>query len=75
MPQKCVLSCSVVSDSVTPWTLPAPLSMEFPRQECWSELPFPPPGDPSDPGIKPAFLIVTPPRSTFSCIVKRVLYH
>ena len=27
--------------------------MEFSRQECWSELPFPPPGDLPDPGIEP----------------------
>ena len=27
--------------------------MGFPRQECWSELPFPFPGDLSDPGIEP----------------------
>ena len=32
-------SCSVVSDSVTPWIVShqAPLSMEFSRQEYWSE--------------------------------------
>ena len=30
----------------------APLSMRFPRQECWSGLPFPPPGNLSDPGIE-----------------------
>ena len=30
-----------------------PLSMEFPRQEYWSGLPFPSPGDLPDPGIKP----------------------
>ena len=30
----------------------APLSMEFSRQECWSGLPFPPPGDLRDPGIE-----------------------
>ena len=29
----------------------APLSMEFPRQEYWNGLPFPPPGDLPDPGI------------------------
>ena len=31
----------------TPWTVArqAPLSMEFSRQEYWSRLPFPPPGD------------------------------
>ena len=40
-----VFSCSVVSDSVTPWTVAcrALLSMEFSRQECWSKLPFPTP--------------------------------
>ena len=32
----------------------APLSMEFLRQEYWSGLPFPTPGDLPDPGIKPA---------------------
>ena len=31
----------------------APLPMGFPRQENWSGLPFPPPGDLSNPGIKP----------------------
>ena len=39
----------------TPWTVAcqAPLSMGFPRQEHWSRLPFPSPGDLSDPGIEP----------------------
>ena len=31
-------------------------SMGFPRQEYWSGLPFPPPGDLPNPGIEPAFL-------------------
>ena len=31
----------------------APLSMGFSRQEYWSELPFPPPGDLPNPGIEP----------------------
>ena len=40
---------------MSPWTLAhqAPPSMEFSRQEYWSGLPFPSPGDLSDPGIKP----------------------
>ena len=40
---------------VTPWTVAhqAPPSMGFSRQEYWSGLPFPPPGDLSDPGIEP----------------------
>ena len=41
---------------VTPWTVAfqAPLSMGFSRQEYWSGLPFPSPGDLPDPGIEPA---------------------
>ena len=40
---------------VTPWTVArkVPLSMGFSRQEFWSGLPFPSPGDLPDPGIKP----------------------
>ena len=39
----------------TLWTIAhqAPLSMGFPRQEYWSGLPFPSPGDLPNPGIKP----------------------
>ena len=39
----------------TPWTVAyqAPPSMGFFRQECWSGLPFPSPGDLPDPGIEP----------------------
>ena len=41
----------------TAWTVAhqAPLSMGFFRQEYWSGLPFPTPGDLPDPGIKPMF--------------------
>ena len=35
----------------------APLSLEFPRQEHWSGLLFPSPGDLPDPGIKPMSLV------------------
>jgi len=45
-----------MSDSfVTPWTVAHQtlLIMGFPRQEYWSGLPFPSPGDLPDPGIKP----------------------
>ena len=40
---------------MTPWTVAhqAPLSMGFSRQEYWSGLPFPSPGDLPDPGIEP----------------------
>ena len=39
----------------TPWTVALwiPLSMGFSKQEYWSCLPFPPPGDLANPGIKP----------------------
>ena len=44
----------VVSDSATPWTAAyqAPLSLEFSRQEQWSGLPCPPPGDLPDAGLE-----------------------
>ena len=35
----------------------APLSMIFFRQEYWSGLPYPPPGDPTDSGTQPASLL------------------
>ena len=46
---------SVVSDSVTPWTVAQqiPLSMGFSRHEYWGGLPCPSPGDLSNPGIEP----------------------
>ena len=42
----------------TPWTVAcqALLSMEFSRQENWSELPFPSPGDLPHPETEPKFL-------------------
>ena len=49
----------VVSDSfATPWTidLEAPLSMGFPKQECWGGLPFASAGDLLDLGVQPASL-------------------
>ena len=50
-----VLVTSVVSASATPWTIAcqAPLMTEFSRQEYWSGLPFPFPGDLPDPVIEP----------------------
>ena len=65
---------SVVSDSLRPHVLyvahQAPLSKGFPRQEYWSGLPFPSPGDIPDPETEPMppaspalagrFLITTP---------------
>ena len=53
----CSLSC--VQLLATPWTVAhkAPLSMGFSRQEYWSRLPFPSPGDLPDPGIEPMSLV------------------
>ena len=65
-----VLSCSVVLDPVTPWTAPARLlcPWAFSRQEYWSGLPCPPPGDltsprigPRSPVLQPGSLLIEPP--------------
>ena len=65
----CTLSCSIVSDSGTTWTVAcqASLSMEFSKQEYWSELLFPTPEYLPDSGIKPVSLV--------SCIGRWILYH
>ena len=67
-------SCPILA---TPWTVAhqAPLSMGFSRQEYWSGLPFPSPGDLPNPGIKPVspalagrFFIIEPqgkPKNSF----------
>ena len=49
-------SLSRVQLFVTPWTVAhqTPPSTGFSRQEHWSGLPFPPPGDRPHPGIEPA---------------------
>ena len=54
-------SLSCVRLFATPWTTAgqAPLSMKFSKQEYWSGLPFPTPGDCPNPGVKlasPGFL-------------------
>ena len=63
----CMLS---LVQCVTPWSVArqAPLSMGFPRQEYWSGLACPPPGDLPDPGIEPTspgliggFFTIEPP--------------
>ena len=68
-----------------PWTVvahEASLPMEFPRQEYPSGLPFPSPGDPSDRGIKPTFLVLQkdslpsePPGKWASKHIKVKLLH
>ena len=54
---------------VTPWTVAhqAPLSMEYSRQEYWSGLPFPSPGDLPHPGIKHQ------KKNLLHC--RQILYH
>ena len=51
-----------------PWTVPHPLSVGFSRQEYWSGLPFPPPGDlpnvgfePKSPALTGRFFTTEPP--------------
>ena len=46
--QLCPTFCNPIDGSP-----PAPLSMKFSRQEYWNGLPFPTPGDLSNPGIEP----------------------
>ena len=54
----CVKSLSRVQLFATPWTVAyqAPPFMGFSRQEYWSGLSFPSPGDLPDPGIEPMSL-------------------
>ena len=58
----CAKSLSQVQLFVTPWNAAcqAPLGMEFSRQEFWSGLPLPPPGDLPNTGIKSAFVSHVP---------------
>ena len=67
-------SCSTL---VTPWTVAcqAPVSMGFPRQEYWSGLPFPSPGNLPDPGIEPSLeadSLLLSPQGKPRCISRRV---
>ena len=48
----CVCVCVLVTQSCPTLHSQAPLSMEFSRQEYWSGLPFPSPGDLPNPGIE-----------------------
>ena len=64
---KHVLSCVWLIVTSRTVAHQAPLSMEFSRQEYWSGLLFPPPGDLPDPGLNP--------MSCISFIGRWVLYH
>ena len=66
----CMLSCfSHVQLCATLWTVArqAPLSVGFSRQEYWSGLPYPPPGDLPTPEIEPVTHV--------SCTDRQVSYH
>ena len=80
----CSVTQSVLSYSVscvrlfaTPWTVArqAPLSSGFSRQECWSGLPFPIPGDLPNAGIQPTlaggFFTTVPPGKLLVSIFQR----
>ena len=67
----CLLSCfSCVQVFETPWTVThqVPLCTGFSRQEYWSGLPCPSPGESSRPRDQTHILSV-------SCITRQVLYH
>ena len=81
----CVLShYSHVQLFVTPWTVAhqAPLTMGFSRQEYWSGLPCPPPGDLPDPGIQPVspefaggFFTTEPPEKPTASVTSEDNHH
>ena len=54
---KLLQSCPTHCNPMDYTALQPPLSVEFSRQEYWSRLPFPPPGDLPDLGIKPMSLV------------------
>ena len=75
-----VKSLSHVRLFVTPWTVAYKASpfMGFSRQEYWSGLPFPSPGDLSDPGFEPGCpaleadaLTSEPPRNNWGFCLKK----
>ena len=72
----CLLSCSVMSDSVAPWTVAcqAPLSIGFSRQKYWSELPCPLSGDLPDPGIEPTFPALLPWQADSLALYHLILF-
>ena len=62
---------------MTLWTVArqAPLSMGFPRQENWSGLPFPPPGDLPDPGMEPVSPVSPALAGRFFTFSELVIKH
>ena len=58
-----------------------PLSVGFPRQESWTALPFPSPGDLPDPGMKPlspplagGFFTTEPPEKPIDVSMSSIIY-
>ena len=70
--KRCMLSCSVMSNSATLWTVDcqAPLPMELSRQEYCSGLPFSPPGGLADSRVEP----VSPALQTDSLPLSQSLF-
>ena len=80
----CHISCSVLCDSLQPnrLALQAPLLMGLSRQQYWSRLPFPPPGDLLDLGIESRSLTLKadslpsePPRSPHYIYIYKLLLY
>ena len=74
---------SYVQLFATSWTVAhqAPLSMRFSREEYWSGLPCPSPGDLPDPGIEPRFpalqvdsLLFEPPGGSLAESTLRIVH-
>ena len=77
----CCLVAKLYLALATSWTvaLQAPLSVKFPRQESWSGLPFPSPGDLPSSGIKPTspalaggFFTTVPPGKPLHSTVRLI---
>ena len=61
----CAQLCLILCDAMGAAAYQGPLSMGFPRQEYWSELPFLSPEDFPDPGIKSQFVLSPELAGTF----------
>ena len=75
--------CPTLCDPMDYIVCQVPLSMGFSRQEYWSGLPCPPPGDLPNPGIKPTSLRspasgslwLVPPGKPTDCIKRLLIHH
>ena len=73
----CVVSHLVMSDSETHWTVAqqAPQALESFRQQYWSRLLLPIPGDPPNPGMEPMPLVSFALAGRFFTTVPLGWYH